>query len=53
MRPFIDYSQPFASRRSPVMGRRGGGGQLIWRDSDTGVFICGSEPRKDGLAVAW
>lgn len=30
-----------------------GGGQLIWRDPDTGVFICGSEPRKDGAAVAW
>ncbi len=30
-----------------------GGGQLIWRDPDTGVFICGSEPRKDGSAVAW
>lgn len=28
------------------------GGQLIWRDPDTGVFICGSEPRKDGSAVA-
>ncbi|MCR4403173.1 MAG: gamma-glutamyltransferase family protein [Firmicutes bacterium] len=30
-----------------------GGGQIIWRDPDSGVFICGSEPRKDGAAVAW
>ncbi|MEW6230002.1 MAG: gamma-glutamyltransferase, partial [Bacillota bacterium] len=30
-----------------------GGGQMIWRDPETGVFICGSEPRKDGMAVAW
>lgn len=30
-----------------------GGGQMVWRDPETGVFICGSEPRKDGMAVAW
>ncbi|MBO8141483.1 MAG: gamma-glutamyltransferase [Firmicutes bacterium] len=30
-----------------------GGGQIIWRDPDTGVFIAGSEPRKDGSAAAW
>ncbi|MFS8535521.1 MAG: gamma-glutamyltransferase [Limnochordales bacterium] len=30
-----------------------GGGQMIWRDPDTGVLIAGSEPRKDGLALAW
>mgnify|MGYP002406174242 CR=1 FL=1 len=30
-----------------------GGGQMIWRDSETGVFISGSEPRKDGIAAAW
>ena len=30
-----------------------GGGQMIWRDPDTGVFIAGSEPRKDGIAAAW
>jgi gamma-glutamyltranspeptidase/glutathione hydrolase len=30
-----------------------GGGQMIWRDPGTGVFISGSEPRKDGMAAAW
>lgn len=30
-----------------------GGGQMIWRDPETGVFISGSEPRKDGMAAAW
>lgn len=30
-----------------------GGGQMIWRDPDTGAYIAGSEPRKDGQAVAW
>ena len=30
-----------------------GGGQIIWRDPETGVFISGSEPRKDGMAAAW
>ncbi len=30
-----------------------GGGQMIWRDPETGVLIAGSEPRKDGLALAW
>ncbi len=30
-----------------------GGGQMIWRDPETGVLVCGSEPRKDGMAVAW
>lgn len=29
-----------------------GGGQMIWRDPETGVLVAGSEPRKDGQAVA-
>ncbi|NMB46667.1 MAG: gamma-glutamyltransferase [Firmicutes bacterium] len=29
-----------------------GGGQMIWRDPETEVYIAGSEPRKDGLALA-
>lgn len=28
-----------------------GGGQMIWRDPDTGVYIAGTEPRKDGQAL--
>lgn len=30
-----------------------GGGQMIWRDPDTGVLIGGTEPRKDGIVAAW
>ncbi|WP_324669383.1 gamma-glutamyltransferase family protein [Geochorda subterranea] len=30
-----------------------GGGQIIWRDPDTGVYIAGSDPRKDGQAVGY
>ena len=30
-----------------------GGGQIISRDSDTGILFGGSEPRKDGSAVGW
>ena len=29
-----------------------GGGQMIWRDPETGVYIAGSESRKDGQALA-
>ncbi len=41
---------------SPVSGfRRGvfGGGQIIWRDPETGVLVGGSDPRKDGCAAGW
>ncbi|MBZ0135743.1 MAG: gamma-glutamyltransferase family protein [Planctomycetes bacterium] len=30
-----------------------GGGQVILRAPDSGVLIAGSDPRKDGCAVAW
>ena len=30
-----------------------GGGQVISRDSETGVLTAGSEPRNDGSAVGW
>ena len=30
-----------------------GGGQVILRDPDSGVYIGGSEPRNDGVAVGW
>ncbi|HEY8417392.1 MAG TPA: gamma-glutamyltransferase, partial [Limnochordales bacterium] len=39
--------------RMEAEGTMFGGGQMIWRDPDTGVYIAGSEPRKDGQAVAW
>jgi len=30
-----------------------GGGQIIWRDRETGCFAGGSEPRKDGFAAGY
>jgi gamma-glutamyltranspeptidase/glutathione hydrolase len=30
-----------------------GGGQVIRRDPDSGAWLAGSEPRKDGCAVAF
>ncbi|NLK09264.1 MAG: gamma-glutamyltransferase [Firmicutes bacterium] len=30
-----------------------GGGQMIWRDPETKVYIAGSEPRQDGQAAAF
>ncbi len=41
---------------SPVQGFRRtlfGGGQIIWRDPESGVLMGGSDPRKDGCAVGW
>lgn len=39
--------------RMEAEGTMFGGGQMIWRDPDTGIYIAGSEPRKDGQAAAW
>lgn len=30
-----------------------GRGQIIWRDPDSGVLWCGSDPRADGCAMGW
>ena len=30
-----------------------GGGQVIARNSDSGVLTAGSDPRKDGCAIGW
>lgn len=41
---------PIATNQAPLGF---GGGQIIWRDPDTGVYIGGSDPRKDGQAVGY
>jgi len=41
---------------SPIAGYRRvvfGGGQVIWRNPETGVLVAGSDPRKDGCAIGW
>ena len=30
-----------------------GRGEIIWRDSKTGVLVAGTEPRTDGQVAAW
>lgn len=50
MRQLLRRGHRVRIEADPVMF---GGGQMIWRDPDTGVYIAGSEPRKDGLALAW
>jgi gamma-glutamyltranspeptidase/glutathione hydrolase len=43
-------------RVSPIQGRQRavfGGGQVILRNSETGVLTAGSDPRKDGCAIGW
>ncbi len=30
-----------------------GGGQIIWKDRNTGCYVGGSEPRKDGFAAGY
>lgn len=37
----------------PGTTRNFGGGQIILRDPDSGVYFAGSEPRNDGQAVGW
>lgn len=41
---------PVSANQAPLMF---GGGQIIWRDPETGVYIAGSDPRKDGQAVGY
>lgn len=46
------------ARRGHVLRPKGealhyGGGQVILRDSESGVLVGGSEPRNDGAAVGW
>ena len=53
-----DVARELASRGHPIMVTEAhsilfGSGQIIRRDSDTGVLTGGSEPRADGFAAGW
>ena len=53
-----DIARGLASRGHPVIvmpphGTLFGSGQVILRDTDTGVLTGGSEPRADGFALGW
>jgi gamma-glutamyltranspeptidase/glutathione hydrolase len=51
----LEVRQALAARGHTVIDGRGmmGGYQAIFIDPRTGVFLGGSDPRKDGLAIGW
>ena len=57
LEPLIDAAVAAdLERRGHVLERSErpiGGGQAIWIDHARGVLIAGSDPRKDGCALAW